>query len=357
MKNGVKFLLIGVSTFTLISCGGGGGSNSENNNDQSWQPSYSSNLDISSFQEQMYLNNLTFQTMNNILQASNDASNAIIGNIGGGYELEYDYNLYSVEEQNFSTVIPLIIKKSVEANTIGVQGQLDNLDPIKCSNGGDIQMSLTWTNNLCDFNATPINPDFCYKNNKIDFVLKFNNCADQTSITNGETRLSINFPQDPRKSQDGDYIPSNFSYTASNMNIVENQEKYNIENLSLNMDLYMNRIILDMSLSIEKNGKTNIQTKNLRLTYEEPTSGEMYHTIDGFIYGSENPDNSNPQWYKFETVKKFKTKVIGTKKCTVEGKLIVNDSVTIEVTTDNSGNYIYKASDKKGGTDSMPACN
>ncbi len=348
-----------ISSVTLISCGGGGGSDKKSGG-SSGVPGYSQNIDINQLQNQFYLNNMAFQTMSNILDIQNQTSQAIISNIGGGWDLEYDYSYYSVDLTSNPSNIPETVKNILKASLVSPQGS--DKATVNCPNSGSIDLTLNWTNNSCDFNN--LNKEFCFKNNDITFILGYNQCKDNTFYYNGSASLNVKFPQQPNTNNSGDYLPETAGFNLTNLEIsfYNNQDSsnysYNFQDMSLTLNLYNNSAEFSMSLEVKKNNATIFASKDLKIKYTEQVKGTAYYSLNGYVYGGENANDL--QWYKFETQKDFKIekKTINNVvyECVTEGKMVVNDVLTIEVVNDPTNGYLYKASDKNGQTKTEPAC-
>ena len=353
MKKLVGFLAVTAVPFLISSCGGdGGSSNTTNSSNGGTTPSYSTNLSATSLQEQMFLNNMSFQTMSNILDIQNQTSNAIISNIGSGWDIEYNY--YSVKSPEISNVLPVLIKHSIDNRFISAQGSVSKT--VSCDNGS-ITTTLNWTNNNCDFNN--LNKEYCFKNNDITLDVAYNSCyIQQSSLTiKGNNTFSMSFPANPN-TNNGDYLPSTLKYTMKNLSFEfpynNSSYVYTLNNLVLDLDFNNTKLSLDMTLELKENGNTKLKTQNLKITYDAISSTTYSYSIDGYIYGSQN---STPTWYKFETKTPFTMQKIGSKICATAGKLVINDVITVEVIKDSNGSYLYKGTDKNGQTNTVSACN
>jgi len=351
-----------ISSPLLISCGGGddspevGGSTSDNIN-----ISPATVEDVEKYTS----------SLNAVKKSLSD-----IENVFGQFENSIHFiNEASVNNPKIIPYIYSIVKKSVsrhEQKGIYPQGQ-DSYSYTESCDEGSVYIDASWT----DPNCTEIEAEECFKNNEFDVTLDFSNCKYSEVAYNGKVKAYVKIEDEELKNievsidrLDIDYNSHHYSYkySFSNFTLEANLPSQNLYNLRLDGEMYvedktnMDNIkisFFNMGLNLDilsrdyygnpiekkatingdmefyKNNikKFDIKTIDLAIYTDHSNSYETYR-INGYIYEGVCTD----KWFKIETIQDIK--MPSTHGCPTEGKIKINNSITLEATS--SGGIIIK---------------
>ena len=345
MKKRFAFLSLVAASLIAVSCGGGGSGTGGVGGLYSTDP----DKVLGNLSDKMFLNNMAFNTMSNILKTQHDTSMAIIHNMNNGWDLDYNYRYTSSASKDdlYDSLKTFPSFKDFQT----YKKQVSNT--ISCDSGS-ATATLDWSNDNCDLTTQNPDKEQCFKNNNISLDVTFNQCYEQNeNITvDGDNKLTIQYPTNPKTNSKGSYLPSNIGFEATDLSYKETSSTTYIKSLDIDLNLDNAKVSMKITMYKKENGTKKFETKDLTFKHHTINSNSYSYSIDGLVY-----DGDKSEWTKFDTKKDFVDEKIGSKTCTTQGKLIINDVVTVEAKQDSSGNYIFEATATNGQSKTISACN